>query len=162
MNDEIKLLLVEGICVHAGKSYDAIIIQCGAPILSSMMLSRILNMWPAFAIPEPPQETNSLDNDWLLRHTIKNLSVQHIFAKQMRNVTSTPSEYSFQAEFVTVIKHLLEIAELFGCGTYTSTVGDVIRESGKWLAINEDDHAAQLCKNRQPKWAALTSDDCVI
>ena len=35
------------------------------------------------------------------------------------------------------------------------TVGDVIRESGKWLAINEDDHAAQLRKNRQPKWPAL-------
>ena len=30
-----------------------------------------------------------------------------------------------------------KIAELFGCGT--STIGDVIRESGKWLAINEDD-----------------------
>jgi hypothetical protein len=47
----------------------------------------------------------------------------------------------------------LLIAELFGCGT--STVGDVIRESGKWLAINEDNHAAQLRKNRQPKWPAL-------
>jgi hypothetical protein len=33
--------------------------------------------------------------------------VQHIFPKQTRNVTSTPSEYSFQAEFVTVVKHLL-------------------------------------------------------
>ena len=42
---------------------------------------------------------------------------------------------------------------MFGCGT--STIGDVIRESGKWLAINEDDHAAQLRKNRQPKWPAL-------
>jgi len=40
---------------------------------------------------------------------------------------------------------------MFGCGTYTSTVGDVIRESGKWLAINEDDHAAQLRKNRHLK-----------
>ena len=55
-----------------------------------------------------------------------------------------------------------EIAELLGCSTYTSTVGDVIRESGKWLAINEDDYAAQLRKNRQPKWPALTSDNCVI
>ncbi|CAG8627555.1 10350_t:CDS:2 [Acaulospora morrowiae] len=36
-----------------------------------------------------------------------NLSVQHIFAKQTRNVASKPSEYSFQAEFVTVIKNLL-------------------------------------------------------
>ncbi|CAG8639132.1 3481_t:CDS:1, partial [Paraglomus brasilianum] len=41
-----------------------------------------------------------------------------------------------------------EIAELFGRGTYTSTVGDVISESGKWLAINKDNHAAQLRKNR--------------
>ena len=40
---------------------------------------------------------------------------------------------------------------MFGCGTYTNTVGDVIRESGKWLAINEDDHAAQLRKNRHLK-----------
>ena len=44
-----------------------------------------------------------------------------------------------------------EIAELLGCSTYTSTVGDVIHESGKWLAINEDDHAAQLRKNRHLK-----------
>ncbi|CAG8617115.1 4616_t:CDS:2, partial [Paraglomus occultum] len=105
MNDEIKFLLAEGMCVRAGESFDAIIIQCGAPVLSSMMLSRICG--PAFAIPEPPQETNKLDIDWLLRHTIENLSMQHISAKQTRNVTSTPSEYSFQAEFVTVIKNLL-------------------------------------------------------
>src|SRR6185312_3265310 len=43
---------------------------------------------------------------------------------------------------------------MFGCGTYTSTVGDVIRESGKWLAINEDDHAAQFRKNRHLRYNA--------
>jgi hypothetical protein len=69
MNDEIKHLLAEGMCVRAGESLDAIIIQCGAPILSSMMLSRICG--PTFAISEPPQETDKLDIDWLLRHTIE-------------------------------------------------------------------------------------------
>jgi len=68
MNDEIKFLFAEGMCVRAGESFNAIIIQCGAPILSSMMLSRICG--PAFAIPEPPQETNKLNIDWLLRHTV--------------------------------------------------------------------------------------------
>ena len=37
----------------------------------------------------------------------------------------------------------------------SSAVGDVIRESRKWLAINDDDYAAQLRKNRRPKWPAL-------
>ena len=48
-----------------------------------------------------------------------------------------------------------EIAESFGCGS--STVGDVIRESRKWLSINDDDYAAQLRKNRRPKWPVF---DC--
>ena len=44
-----------------------------------------------------------------------------------------------------------EIAELFGCGT--STIGDVIRESGKWLAINENDHAASTSQESTTKMA---------
>ena len=68
MNDAVKFLLAEGMCVRADEHMGMTIIQCGAPILSGMMLSAICG--PRFEISEVPPDRRTIDVDWLLRHTI--------------------------------------------------------------------------------------------
>jgi len=39
--------------------------------------------------------------------SIQNLAFQHIYTSQTANANGLPSEYSFQAEFITILKQLL-------------------------------------------------------
>ena len=41
---------------------------------------------------------------------MQNLCIPHIYTPQTMNANGEPSEYAFQAEFVTIFKHLLLLA----------------------------------------------------
>jgi hypothetical protein len=44
----------------------------------------------------------------------------------------------------------IQIAKIFACGS--STIGDILCEKDKWLAIGENDSSAHFKKKRPPKW----------
>ena len=54
-------------CIRVGEDMGLTIIECGAPILSALMVAEICG--PTFEIPV--SEGIALDVDWLLKYTIK-------------------------------------------------------------------------------------------
>ena len=71
INDAVKLLLAEGMCIRVDEHWGSTRIECSAPILGAMMLAAICG--PIFEIPasELPENRGSLDMYWLLKYTIE-------------------------------------------------------------------------------------------
>ncbi|CAG8516556.1 726_t:CDS:2 [Paraglomus occultum] len=57
-----------------------------------------------------PPDDKKLDLRWLLAHTIENLSSQNLYDPKSLNSNGNPSEYSFQSEFATILRHLFQLA----------------------------------------------------
>ncbi|CAB4403907.1 unnamed protein product [Rhizophagus irregularis] len=83
------------------------IVDCAAPILRNIMLSRIHR--PTIKHSSPIDTTN-IDPEWLLARTIENMSIQDISHKYTFNANNQPSEYAFQAEFLGIFKQLISTA----------------------------------------------------
>ncbi|CAB4403836.1 unnamed protein product [Rhizophagus irregularis] len=92
------------------------LIGCAAPILHTIMLSRIResNIMPSSLPTNGPMQIILIPNScWhiLLRSTLfQNLSIHNIFHKKTFNANNEPSEYVFQAKFLSIFKQLISIA----------------------------------------------------
>ncbi|CAB4401483.1 unnamed protein product [Rhizophagus irregularis] len=107
--DDVKFLLAEGMVVVISNYGDGTgLIGCAAPILRTIMLSSIRG--PNIVPSSLPTNADHIDPKWLLARTIKNLSIHNIFHEKTFNANNEPSEYSFQAEFLSVFKQLISIA----------------------------------------------------
>ncbi|RUS24135.1 hypothetical protein BC938DRAFT_474061, partial [Jimgerdemannia flammicorona] len=88
--------------------YQSAIIECGAPILRSLMLFSII--LPTIRLSQSVPNERKLDSQWLLTHTIENLCILHIYSPQTLKADENPSEYAFQSEFAAVFGNLVSSA----------------------------------------------------
>ncbi|PKC17369.1 hypothetical protein RhiirA5_493024 [Rhizophagus irregularis] len=85
---DVQFLLAEGIIVKVPHTnYEWMIIECAAPILRNIMLSRIHR--PTIKHSSPIDTTN-IDPEWLLARTIENMSIQDISHKYTFNANNQP------------------------------------------------------------------------
>ncbi|KAF9345518.1 hypothetical protein BGX34_004676 [Mortierella sp. NVP85] len=110
VSDELEELLAEGILIERpteteNETRTEIHVECAAPILRNLMIYHVSGPIPK--IFAPPSTTDELDAEWLLARTVENIAPQHVFTQQTSNSSGNPSEYAFQFEFASVMKHLL-------------------------------------------------------
>ncbi|CAG8596532.1 6452_t:CDS:2 [Paraglomus brasilianum] len=104
--DALSELLSEGMVrVVRNFSLQSVEIECTAPILRTIMLYNACGT--KIQGVQPPQ-LNCINPRWLLARTY--MAWENIFAPQTMNSNNKPSEYAVQAEFVSILKELLNAA----------------------------------------------------
>ncbi|KAF8980726.1 hypothetical protein BGZ46_003763 [Entomortierella lignicola] len=131
--DATKFLLAEGMVSVREDTQDRnVVLECSAPILRSLMIKSIASP-AALRLSEDVPDDKRLDPHWLLLRTIevsylyelplylfivhstkpyflKNLCIWHLYSTQSLNADDNPSEYAFQSEFSTILRHLIPLA----------------------------------------------------
>ncbi|KAF9356720.1 hypothetical protein BGX34_009785 [Mortierella sp. NVP85] len=110
VNNDLNELLAEGILIGRSKSAIEMHVECAAPILRNLMIYHVSGPTPKISASAPPLTRNELDAEWLLARTVENIAPQHVFTQQTSNSSGNLSEYAFQFEFASVMKHLLSAA----------------------------------------------------
>ncbi|KAF8961900.1 hypothetical protein BGZ46_001279, partial [Entomortierella lignicola] len=96
--DATKYLLAEGmVSVREDTRDKNVVLECSAPILRSLMITSIASP-AALRLSEDVPDDKRLDPRWLLVRTIESL-----------NADNNPSEYAFQLEFSTILRHLIPL-----------------------------------------------------
>ncbi len=68
-DEDVKFLLAEGMIVVKSQTDRVTLVECAAPILRSMMLSRIRG--PSIELNPQPADRENIDPKWLLARTIE-------------------------------------------------------------------------------------------